>query len=120
MFRNYNRTKEEEHKFNLSFITLIVGIINLSLMSLVLQGAYSLHSPMGFVIGCIFLSMGWYCYIGYKFVKSLGRKEIDYSKINDYDEDNIINEEVREVLLQYKKDKRDGKLETTPLRDLIK
>jgi len=75
MLRNYNRTKEEEHKFNLSFITLIIGIINLSLMGLVLQGAYSLHSPMGFVIGCIVISMGWYCYIGYKFVKSLGRKE---------------------------------------------
>jgi len=118
MLRNYNRTKEEEHKFNLSFITLIVGIINISLMFLVLQGAYSLHSPIEFVSGCIFLSIGWYCYIGYKFVKSLDRKEIYHSKINDYDEDNIIDEEVREVLLQYQKDKKEGKLETVPLRDL--
>jgi len=76
MYRDYKRTKEEEHKFNLLFITLIVGIINLALMTLVLQGAYSLHSPMEFVIGCIFLSMGWYCYMGYSFVKSLDRKEM--------------------------------------------
>ena len=75
MLRNYNRTKEEEHKFNLSFITLIVGIINLALMTLVLQGAYSLDSPMEFVVGCIFISMGWYCYMGYNFVKSLDKKE---------------------------------------------
>jgi hypothetical protein len=68
----------EDNRANLLFITLIVGVINLSLMFLVLQGAYSLHSPMGFVIGCIVLSMGWYCYLSYHFVKSLYNKEIQH------------------------------------------
>lgn len=65
----------EDKRVNLSFITLVVGIINLSLMFLALYGAYYLHSPMGFAIGCIILSMVWYCYLGYHFVKSLNRME---------------------------------------------
>jgi len=35
-------------------------------------------------------------------------------------EDDIISDEVREILIQYQKDKKEGKVKTAPLRDLRK
>jgi hypothetical protein len=49
---------------------------------------------------------------GYEIDEDLDLVEIEY--------DDYISDDVREVLVQYKKDKEEGKVETVPLRDLRK
>ena len=45
---------------------------------------------------------------------------LNWTSKDEENYDDYLSDEVREVLLQYQKDKAEGKLETTPLRDLRK
>ena len=45
---------------------------------------------------------------------------LNWKNENEIDDDDYISDEIREVLLQYQKDKADGILEVFPLRDLRK